>query len=315
MANGKDFSLDDLFLSVLSLYLPVKVVEKIEITKKGLFRTRERKYYEIHPDPDSIGDHSWLKHSPMTGVNLNEKKQLEILDHFVTKYKSEYEAFPRDKPSPDYRDYYVNNNRFETVDGEVLYCMVRHFRPGKMIEIGSGFSTLVAAQAIQKNKAEDSSYNCEFIAIEPYPLEFLMKGFPGLTRLIEEKVQDVPLDEFLSLKENDILFIDSTHMLSIGNDVHYEQLEILPKLAKGVVAHIHDIFVPAEFPRYLMEKHFLFFTEQYLFQAFMSFNDSFEVLWAGSYLCLNHPEKIEAAFSSYRREIGMRPSFWIRRVK
>ena len=118
------------------------------------------------------------------------------------------------------------------------------------------------------------------------------------------------------MQENhDILFIDSSHVLRIGGDVQYEYLEILPRLARGVIVHSHDIFLPAEYPRHWVLEEHKFWTEQYLLQAFLAFNDSFEVLWAGSYMHLKHPEKLEEAFSSYKRERTLPGSFWMRKVK
>jgi hypothetical protein len=109
----------------------------------------------------------------------------------------------------------------------------------------------------------------------------------------------LPISE---LKENDILFIDPSHVLKIGNDVQYEYLEILPRLNKGVIVHVHDIFIPCNYPKkWVLEKH-RFWNEQYLFQAFLAFNNAFEVLWGGSYMHLRHPDKLEEAFNSYNRK-------------
>ena len=151
--------------------------------------------------------------------------------------------------------------------------------------------------------------------IDPYPNEVLKRGFPGLSRLIPEKVQDVPISEFMTLGDNDILFIDSSHVLKTGSDVHYEYLEVLPRLNRGVIVHVHDIFLPAEYPREWVLGEHRFWNEQYLLQAFLAFNESFEVLWAGSYMHLRYPEELETAFSSYRREETWPKSFWMRRVR
>ena len=192
--------------------------------------------------------------------------------------------------------------------------MIRHFKPKRIFEIGSGNSTYLSAQAVLKDK-EDNGHKCELIAVEPYPNDVLKAGFPGLSELISTKIQDIPLSEFNKLKENDILFIDSSHVLKIGSDVQYEYLEILPRLNKGVIVHLHDIFLPAEYPREWVLKDYRFWTEQYLLQAFLAFNDNFEVLWAGSYIHLKHPDKLEAAFSSYKRDERLPGSFWIRKIK
>jgi hypothetical protein len=104
--------------------------------------------------------------------------------------------------------------------------------------------------------------------------------------LIIDKVQNVSLSEFNKLEKNDILLIDSSHVLKIGSDVQYEYLEILPRLKKGVIVHVHDIFSPSEYPREWVLEDYRFWNEQYLLCAFLSFNSAFEVLWAGSYMHL-----------------------------
>jgi hypothetical protein len=104
-------------------------------------------------------------------------------------------------------------------------------------------------------------------------------------------------------------------VLKIGSDVQFEFLEVLPRLNKGVIVHVHDIFLPAEYPQeWVMQKH-RFWTEQYLLQTFLSFNHSFEVLWAGSFMHLKHSDKVAAAFASYRREAHLPGSFWMKRAR
>ena len=271
-------------------------------------------FYEPIPDTRTLKDDLWEKQSELVGIGMNEKSQIDLLSLFSSKFKKEYENFPRNETSILYQ-YYVDNRGFESVDGEILYCMIRHFKPKRFIEIGSGNSTYLSAQAILKNKEEDNAYECELVAIEPYPNDILKAGFPGLSKLVSKKVQDIPLSEFRKLRENDILFIDSSHVLKIGSDVQFEYLEILPRLHTGVVVHLHDIFLPAEYPKEWVLEKYIFWTEQYLLQAFLTFNDSFKVLWAGSYMHLKHPDKLEASFSSYKRGERRPASFWIRKIK
>jgi hypothetical protein len=195
----------------------------------------------------------------------------------------------------------------------VLYGMVRSLKPRRILEIGSGHSTLLSAQAILANTSEDPGYRCELRAIEPYPSEILRRGFPGLSRLVTAPVQDVPIADFLELGADDILFIDSSHVLSIGGDVRYEYLEVLPRLNPGVVVHVHDIFLPAEYPEEWVRRQHRFWNEQYLLQALLVGNSGFEVLWGSSFMHLRHPEALERAFRSYRREERWPASFWLRR--
>lgn len=200
----------------------------------------------------------------------------------------------------------------EQKQSEILYAMIRYFKPKRIVEIGSGDSTMLSAQAILKNEQE-SGIKGDLIAVEPYPNETLRRGFPGLTKLIASKVEQVDLGEFAKLQENDILFIDSSHVLKIGSDVQYEYLEILPRLNKGVIVHIHDIFLPMEYRKEWVLKQLRFYNEQYLVQAFMTFNNAYEVLWAASYMHLKHSDKLQEAFGSYSRETVWPGSFWIRR--
>jgi predicted O-methyltransferase YrrM len=265
------------------------------------------------PDLRTLKEDLWATRSELPGVRLNVDGQLELLSHFEATLKHEYDRLPlnrADVSGP--HEYFINNHSFESVDGEILYCLVRHFKPKRIIEIGSGYSTRLSVLAGRRN-GEDGHSAAEVIAYEPYPDEVLRRGFDGLT-LRQIMVQDVPLSEFVALQANDILFIDSSHVLKIGSDVQYEYLEIIPRLRPGVIVHVHDIFLPAEYPRPWVMDQLRFWTEQYLLQAFLACNDMFEVLWAGSYMHLTHPELLERAFRSYQRTTRWPGSFWMRRV-
>ena len=279
------------------------------------FHITKNHFHQPIPDTRTLKDELWQNHSKLVGINFNEQGQLKLFSDLVSK-KDGYNNLPVDwgqslKPY----EYYINNGQFGAVDGEILYCMIRHFKPKRIFEIGSGYSTYLSAQAILKNK-EDYGNDCELIAFEPYPNDVLNGGFPGLSKLIPTQIQNIPVSQFSELEEDDILFIDSSHVLKIGSDVQYEYLEILPRLNKGVIIHLHDIFLPLEYPREWVLKMYRFWTEQYLLQAFLSFNNNFEVLWSGSFMHLNHPDKLEVAFSSYKRDRKWPPgSFWMRKIR
>jgi hypothetical protein len=147
--------------------------------------------------------------------------------------------------------------------------------------------------------------------IDPYPSNALRKGFPGLRSLIEEKIEDIDLEFFSQLDSGDVLFIDSSHTVKIGHDVNYLFLEVLPRLRPGVIVHVHDIFLPFEYRRDWVLDEFRFWTEQYILQAFLTFNSEFEVLLSNSYLNHYHQQELKAAFPDLSRWIG--GSFWMRR--
>lgn len=281
------------------------------LQRLGIHVTLNHFYYPI-PDTRTLGDDVWKRRTEMRGIDMKLAAQVALLKTFQENFRAEYDALPL-TPTGQPNEYHLSNRSYGTVDGEVLYCMIRHFKPARMIEIGSGHSTLLATRAFLKNAEEGRAG--EFIACEPYPKEFLRRGFPGLTRLIEKPVQEVPLSEFESLGHNDILFIDSSHVLKIGSDVQFEFLEILPRLRPGVIVHLHDIFLPEEYPKsWIMEKQ-KFWTEQYLLQAFLVCNESFEVLWGSNYMRLTQPEALRQAFTRYDPTQRLPGSFWIRRVK
>jgi hypothetical protein len=269
-------------------------------------------FYQPIPDTRALREELWTRPSAIPGVVIEEGKQLELLDGFVRDFREEYETFPK-KSSGNPSEFHFDNPSFLSVDAEILYCMIRHFKPKRIIEVGSGYTTYLAARAVLKNQQE--GYPCELVAVEPYPAPALKQGFPGLGQLVEQKVEEVPLETFAQLGENDILFIDSSHVLAIGNDVHYEYLELLPRLNKGVIVHIHDIFLPTEYPRQWVMEHRRFWTEQYLLQAFLAFNDSFEVLWGGNWMRVNRPDRLQAAFNSYLPSETLPGSFWMRKVR
>jgi predicted O-methyltransferase YrrM len=266
-------------------------------------------YYSPIPDTRTLDDSIWQPKDVVAGVDLRLPEQLELLKS-LQDYKSEYDAFPKEQTT-DQTQFHLRNGSYESVDAEVLYALLRHLKPQRVIEIGSGNTTLLAAQALRKNAAEGSKGS--ITAIEPYPTPMLRNDIAEVVELIEEPVQNVPVERFEALGEGDVLFIDSSHVLKIGSDVWYEFLEILPRLKKGVWVHVHDIFFPEEYPKeWVLDEH-RFWNEQYLLQAFLAFNSAYQVRWSGRAMTLSHPTKVAAAIGSFDQSV--RPGgFWMQRV-
>jgi hypothetical protein len=261
-------------------------------------------FYQPIPDTRTLPDALWNKPSELVGVDMNDSVQLDLLRKHFLKFRDEYEQVPA-RPTGEPDHFYVKKGPFRGTDALVAHCMVRHFQPRLIIEIGAGISSLVLSAAVKKNNSGS------VICIEPFPQEFLKRGFPGLHSLIEKKVQDVDLDFFSQLGSRDILFIDSSHTVKIGGDVNYLFLEVLPRLNPGVIVHVHDIFFPFDYRRDWVMEEFRFWTEQYLLQAFLSFNFRFEVLMANRYLSYCHRKDFKATFPSLSVLGG--GSFWMRR--
>jgi len=269
-------------------------------------------FYQPVPDTRRLGDRLWTERTATPGLDYREEEQIDLVRSFAAAYRSEYEALPRGPAGPGV--FYLDNGGFRSVDAETLYCMIRRHRPRRMIEIGSGLSTCLAAQTLRRNAADDPARTCRFTTIDPYPAREAREGMPGLTEVLPTEVQEVPLRVFQELGEDDILFIDSSHVLRIGSDVQYEFLEILPRLRPGVLVHVHDIFLPAEYPRSWVLGEKRFWTEQYLLQAFLAFNGAFRVVLAAGYLHLRRPDILESGFPSYDRVRERPGSFWMKRV-
>jgi hypothetical protein len=275
------------------------------------------RYEEPVPDLAELRDFKWDQDTGLTGVDLRPGNQLKTLNQ-ISKYFAEFKKLPVEKALPkDVEEYFHHNPAFRATDAGIYYGLIRHFKPRRIIEVGAGFSTLLAAQAVLANGKEGEK--CDLTAIEPYPSVTLRQGVPGLKRLIEGNLQTVPLKEFEKLEKNDILFIDSSHILKINSDVFYEFLEIIPRLKKGVLIHVHDIYFPLDYPRKLILEDFKFYNEQYLLQAFLAFNKEFETFWVSQYMYQRHFELIQKYFSDFlpggktQQNAEKNVSFWMRR--
>lgn len=292
------------------------------LQRLGITVTPNHFYWPV-PDIADLEARQWQTDSPSVGFDLNLERQVGLAGQLAAEYKSEL-AFPEISITPS--GYHYNNGFFEAIDAEMAYCLVRHFKPSRIIEVGGGFSTRILAAALRANLSE--GVEGELTTVEPFP----SPGLRGITNLIPRRIQDVDLDMFLSLGPGDILFLDSSHVVSVGSDVVREYLEILPRLRAGVVVHAHDIFLPSDYPRDAVLSNFCFWSEQYLLQAFLTFNPHFEVLWSSSAMQLRHPEVLMESFPrwdhSYRkmdpkvrrflptldRDRVWPSSFWMQRV-
>lgn len=317
------YFISDIIVKITSILLPSKIMRNkkyFQIWESNGYHITPVHHYEPIPDSRDFPPDIFERESPLSGINLFENDQILLLNDFSSKYKEEYSDFSFSKSSVE-KDFYFGNGVFETVDAEILYCMIRKNKPNRIIEIGSGFSTLISAKAIKKNKIEDSRYSCELICIEPYPNDWLC-NIPEVKKIIKSPVEKLSLDTFKILEQNDILFIDSTHIIKIYNDVCFEYLEILPILNNGVIVHIHDIVLPNLYCVYWYNLK-MFWTEQYLLQAFLTGNSSFKVLWAANFMHLKHSLELAQAFPSYLwfknhkdlvKHLEGHKSFWVQRI-
>jgi len=266
-------------------------------------------YYEPMINPAKHLERPLDEDRELASIDLNLAGQLRLLNEF--QYAEELKSFPIYKEKAT--GYYYLNDSYGPGDSEYLYNMIRHFQPKQIIEIGSGNSTLMAQNAILKNQQLNSGYYCIHSCIEPFEQPWLEELGIDVKR---ERVEKIDLSFFKNLEANDILFIDSSHIIRPQGDVLHEYLNILPLLKPGVIIHIHDIFTPKDYPaKWVVENHH-FWNEQYLLEAFLSFNDSFEIIGALNYLKHHYFEELKVKCPILSDFSACEPgAFWIRKTK
>jgi predicted O-methyltransferase YrrM len=238
----------------------------------------------VEPYVDTVFDTS---KKSVFGIDFREEAQLKLLDELLPYYKEV--PFPVEQ-TPGFR-YYLGNGIFSYSDGIFLYMLMRHFRPNRIIEVGSGHSSAVMIDT--NERFLNDSVNLTFI--EPYPerLYSLLKDTDKTkNKIFELPIQQVPFSEFEALKAGDFLFVDSSHVSKTGSDVNYIFFEVLPRLKSGVIIHFHDIFTPMEYPKsWVMKKDVWFgFNEIYILRAFLMYNPEFEVIMFNTFLEEHHEE-------------------------
>lgn len=274
------------------------------LARVGIWPVRDH-YYEPLIDPrhlreplDAVRD--------LPGLDLREDAQLALLA--ALRYGDELRALPTGSRPGEFR---WDNGTYFWYDAQFLYSIVRHTRPKRILEIGSGNSTLVVRHALAANRAADPAATCVHTCVEPYEMPWLERCGAEVVRA---RVETLDPSYFAALDAGDILFVDSSHMVRPQGDVLFEILQILPRLRPGVLVHVHDIFTPRDYPHsWVFDKH-LFWNEQYVLEAFLSMNDAFEVVAALHHLAVSHPDALKAALPLAPTTGETRPSgFWFRR--
>jgi predicted O-methyltransferase YrrM len=273
----------------------------------------KRHFYSPVPDLDSLPEDFWSRRSKLSGLRMDSDSQLGLIEGALQPFLSEFNP-PR--PAGATPAFYLDNGTYGPVDAEVLYALIRLHRPARVIEVGSGFSSLVIGTALDANRADGDEVDYEIIDPFPASASHEMGGVDALRRMArvtERDVTEIPLETFTALESGDVLFVDGTHTVKAGSDVNKMVLEVLPELAPGVVIHFHDIFLPYEYPREWFEGLEYYWAEQYLLQAFLQFNDSFEVILGAHMLAREHPQRLARAIPS--SVSGASPAaFWMRRT-
>src|SRR3569833_141509 len=215
--------------------------------------------------------------------------------------------FRWERRAPGESGYYLRNDYCGPVDAEVLYSILRRFKPKRVFEIGSGFSSRLMRRAIS-----DGKLDCRLTCVDPYP-RVDIQSFAD--EHVQSIVEELPVDRIVgSLGAGDILFVDSSHIVATAGDVNYLFLEVLPRLPACVLVHVHDIFLPYEYPQSWVIEQRWGWNEQYLVHALLYGNDSLEILWPAWLMWETHRQEIQALIPSSVQ--GAFPtSFWLRKTR
>lgn len=281
----------------------IKLIEEIKFLP-GHFYSPYPNINEVMAYRDNLFDPSIEE---IAGIDLNTDTQLYLLENFK-KYST---ACPFATEKINGIRYYFNNNAYAYSDAFFYYCMLRHHSPERVIEVGTGMSSCLL---MDTNELFFDGY-IDYKFIDPYPNRFYSLTGESKESLgnsvIHEKIQNVELEFFRSLNENDILFIDSTHVSKIGSDVNYICFEILPVLKEGVIIHFHDIFYPFQYPEEWIRSH-IAWNELYLLRAFLEYNEKFRIIFWNHYLTMRYPNDIYNTFPNYEKNTG--GSIWLKKL-
>ena len=257
-------------------------------------------YYQPIFDPDRLPEAVWTRRHELPGIDFDPAGQLAFL--------RELHPFSGECDWPEHpvpgrgTHYYSTNDSFGYSSACLLHSIVRLTRPRKVIEVGGGMSTLLLLDAMAANDragADDST----LLTIDPHPSPLFADLDHDRHTLAVAPVETLSPLEFESLGEGDLLFVDSSHVVRTGGDVNFLYLDVLPRLARGVVVHIHDVQLPYEYPDTFTRRSigaWHFWTEQYLLQAFLALNPHYRILLGGHFIQRDHPSEFSAAFPGWR---------------
>ncbi len=271
-------------------------------------------FYSPVPDIEDLKQRGiWQKKSAMAGIDFRPDAQLAELRRLGKAYGEECD-WPM-HATANRHEFYTHNNSFGFGCAAGLHTILRDSKPKRVIEVGSGNSSLVIAKALALNLHDGLA--TDYTIIDPYPRDIIRDGLKGLSRLLDQRVELCDPKMFTALEAGDVLFIDSSHVTKVGSDVNFLILEVLPLLKPGVIIHFHDIPMPYEYPQvYATNPKFrMFWNESYLLQAFLACNKEFEIVLAMAFIQEEHMNVFCASFPKFKlaENWANSGSLWIRR--
>jgi hypothetical protein len=272
------------------------VTDEYEVLPKDRYDVVARDYYSPVPNLEQLPDDVWERRSALGGIDLGVEAAIELIEDELASFVAEFDVPDSGPARPG--TFYLHNENYESVDAELLYAILRARKPGRVLELGSGFTTLLIGEAARRNAAE--GVETEHLVYDPFPrAKILGEDPPPPTRFEPLPATEVPLDAFRRLQAGDVLFVDTTHTVKLGSDVNYIVLDVLPALASGVIVHFHDVFLPWEYPREWFETMHYYWAEQYLLQAFLAYNNTFEVVIPAHAVAREYAKRLAAVVPSF----------------
>ena len=282
---------------------------------------RKSDYYSPLPSESTLkrNEKRWNKPSAMAGISFDVDLYKRRLSKLFLKYQEELRALPSYEEvktlgfGPGYTE----------LDAMVLYMQIRETKPRSYVEVGCGVSTFYSTLAAARNSEEGHPLRMQ--CIEPYPFDRLRSL--SEIEIVQSEVQDVDVELFTQLSENDILFVDSSHVLNIDGDIPFLFLEVLPRLRKGVLIHVHDISFPYNIPYpakyWVLGGHEtapywpMYWNEAMVLQAFLAFNTAFEIEMSTPLIRYYDEPFLSSTvplYKSVQQEPNAFSSIWIRKI-
>ena len=249
-----------------SLYLQPKIADRTGYT------IYPQVFYNPFPIQSEVDLEKLKQKRDLPGVKFNLPLADELLQK-QARYAGEINEFIKNRKG----NIQAWNITYPVTDSAICYSMLRDIKPKRYIEVGCGFSSNCSAAALHQNASE--GHPCKATYIDPYPSPHLSNvNLPG--EFVKERVENIPLSVFKELEAGDVLFIDTSHVIKVQNDVEYVLIHVLTSLKPGVIVHVHDIFSPYDYPAdWLVGEgsNRGGNNEQYALECFLSGGDAWEV--------------------------------------
>ena len=269
-------------------------------------------FYSPIVDPGALADRRdalWPREPRVAGIDFNDEAHRRILTELFPRFIGDYDYPEQRADGACGHGFYTQNPQFTWLDARALFVLMRAWSPRRIIEVGAGYSSMLMADVNRRFLGGGTEIRC----IDPYPPAFV-RDLEGIAAVDVREVQRVPLATFRRLEAGDILFIDSSHVAKTGSDVNHLVFDVLPALAQGVRIHLHDIFLPGDYPPNWVLEENRSWNEQYVVRALLMYSTMFRVEFGSSYAFHAHLPLVQAALAHPKGHAFAGGSLWLTKV-